>query len=204
MKLIYFFAALALCMAIPVKAQIGYQIALFSPATSEPRANETVSVTVTISDNAGNTICSETKSGTTNGAGILSLEIGNATTFSNIDWSKLPLWISAAVDNVTIGRTQILSVPVAEYSKHYGELTVNVLTSKVWKFRYEEDADYYYCTFRADGTGTSDWASGEFRYYIAGNTLIIIPTSRPNKAYMLHYIPEIGKLVFNDDSCPVM
>ena len=105
-------------------AQIGYQVALLNTATGEARANETVTVELTISDSAGATIYTGSQTATTNELGILSLAVGDATTFDNVDWSKLPLYISATVDGTLIGRTQILNVPVAEYAKRTGTLTV--------------------------------------------------------------------------------
>lgn len=42
-------------------AQIGYQVALINRASGEPRANETVNVTIKITNSDGGVICSETK-----------------------------------------------------------------------------------------------------------------------------------------------
>lgn len=98
-------------------AQIGYQVSLLNSATGEPRANETVSVSVSITNSEDAQIFSSTQSATTNDFGVLSLQIGNSTTFDNVDWSKLPLFISATVDGVMVGKSQILNVPVAEAAK---------------------------------------------------------------------------------------
>ena len=111
-------------LCICANAQIGYQVALLNTATGEARANETVTVELTINNSAGTTIYSGSQTATTNELGILSLAVGDATTFDNVDWSKLPLYISATVDGTLIGRTQILNVPVAEYAKRTGTLTV--------------------------------------------------------------------------------
>ena len=75
---------------ITASAQIGYQVSLLNIATGEPRANESVSVTVKITDSAGNVICEETKRETTNDFGVLSMTVGGQDTFTNADWSKLP------------------------------------------------------------------------------------------------------------------
>ena len=45
-----------------MNAQIGYQVSLLNSATGEPRANETVSVTVEITNSESSVICTETKS----------------------------------------------------------------------------------------------------------------------------------------------
>ena len=129
-------------------AQIGYQVSLLNSATGEPRAGETVNVSITLTNSANATIYSQTQSATTNDFGILSLAIGNANTFNNVDWSKLPFFISAYVDGKLIGRSQILTVPVAEYAKkaRYTEYAgtadyahkTGVLTKLCWKERGQE------------------------------------------------------------------
>lgn len=133
---------LLLCLvaiAIGTKAQIGYQISLLNTATGEPRANETVTVSVTLSNNEGESFYSETKSATTNDFGVLSLSIGNADTFANVDFSKMPFFIEVTANGVMIGKSQILSVPVAEYAKRTGDLTKEMLVG-TWSFEY----DYYH------------------------------------------------------------
>lgn len=99
------------------KAQVGYQIALLNTATGEARANETVTVTVSLSNNAGEVFYSETKSATTNDFGVLSLTIGNADTFKEVDLNKMPFYIEVTANGVMIGKSQMLSVPVAEVAK---------------------------------------------------------------------------------------
>ena len=106
-----------LAMVIGLNAQIGYQVSLLNTATGEPRANENVEVTIEITDSEGTSICKETKNATTNDFGVLSLQVGNATTFENADWSKLPFYVSATVDDILVGKSQILNVPVAEAAK---------------------------------------------------------------------------------------
>lgn len=111
---------LLLCMLasiVGVKAQIGYQISLLNTATGEARANETVTVSVSLSNNANEVFYSETKSATTNDFGVLSLSIGNADTFKNVDLSKMPFFIEVTANGVMIGKSQMLSVPVAEVAK---------------------------------------------------------------------------------------
>lgn len=113
-------------------AQIGYQVSLLNSATGEPRANETVSVSVAITNSEDTQIFSSTQSATTNDFGVLSLQIGNSTTFDNVDWSKLPLFISATVDGVMVGKSQILNVPVAEAAKRRLDISLDDLCDKNW------------------------------------------------------------------------
>ncbi len=62
-------------------AQVGYQVTLLDTATGEPRANESVSVSLSITDASGSAIFSGNQNATTDNFGILSLEVGNANTF---------------------------------------------------------------------------------------------------------------------------
>jgi len=110
-----------LCFTIATKAQIGYQVALLNTATGEPRANVTVSVDVALKGADGKTIFSQTQSATSNDLGLLSLSIGNANMFDNVDWNTvLPLSVSVKADGVLVAESQVLTVPVAEYAKKAG------------------------------------------------------------------------------------
>lgn len=164
------------------KAQIGYQISLLNTATGEPRANETVTVTVSLSNNASEVFYSETKQATTNDFGVLSLSIGNADTFANIDFTKMPFFIEVTANGVNIGKSQMLSVPVAEYAKRTGQLSpelligtwvceydANAITSGIWGepyqyMRYVQVRNKW--VFNADGTckhieSNKHWTVGE-------------------------------------------
>lgn len=111
-------------------AQIGYQVSLLDNATGEPRANETVSCNVELTNSEGGTIYSGTQTVTSNEFGVLSLTIGSSSMFKDMDWTKLPLYVSVTVDGKLIGRSQVLSVPVAEYAKKTGVLTYENVHSK--------------------------------------------------------------------------
>ncbi len=77
----------AIASALSANAQIGYQVSLLDNATGEPRADETVTVEIAITDSNGKAICSERKSAITNDFGVLSLTVGNSSTFTDADWS---------------------------------------------------------------------------------------------------------------------
>lgn len=128
--------ALTLLVSVLSYSQIGYQITLLNNATGEPRANEVVTVTVKITDSAGKTICEQTQTESTNDFGLLSLTVGNNETFANADMTNLPFYVEASTDGRLIGKSQILSVPVAEYAKRTGLLTKEYLCSKVWTYTY--------------------------------------------------------------------
>ena len=178
-------AVAALAGAFGASAQIGYQVAVVDQTTGEPKVNTSVSVTVTITDNAGAEITKTTQSATTNDFGVVSLQIGNESTFADTDWSKLPLWISATVDGVSLGKTQILTVPVAAHAMHTGQLTAKKLAGR-WHH------DSCIITFSSSGTYTESWTDmGETlrgRYEIDGNFAI---TSEHGS---FHYSPSTGRL----------
>ncbi|MDO5333538.1 MAG: hypothetical protein Q4F93_05935 [bacterium] len=173
-----------------LKAQIGYQVTILDTATGEPRANETISATITISGGGG-AICSEVKTATTDEFGVLSLEVGNSSTFANVDWTKLPLYISATVDGVLIGRTQVLSVPVAEYAKQTGALTKNILCGRTWSGN-ASDGFPISISFSSSGsfsyTGLNKSISGH--YGLCGNTVGL------ENCGVAVYIPDGGILQF--------
>ncbi len=170
------FTIAAIASALSANAQIGYQVSLLDNATGEPRADETVTVEIAITDSKGKTLCSERKSATTNDFGVLSLTVGNSSTFTDADWSALPFFISATVDGTLIGRSQILNVPVAEYAKQTGVLTKEILKSKTW---YQNGVKDRYYTF-SDDTVTfheiDDYEhnSWKHKYQIDGNNVFMI------------------------------
>lgn len=188
MKRLFIIATIA--SALSANAQIGYQVSLLDNATGEPRADETVTVEIAITDSNGKAICSERKSATTNDFGVLSLTVGNSSTFTDADWSALPFFISATVDGTLIGRSQILSVPIAEYAKQAGILTKEILKSRAW---YQYGDKQYYYTF-SDDTATfhENYADGhghftsKHKYHIDGNNVFLIrPLSGSVSAFEL-------------------
>lgn len=148
---IYLLGLMAGLGSMGAQAQIGYQIALLNTATGEARANETVTVSVSLSNKEGKVFYSETKSATTNDFGVLSLSIGNADTFKEVDLSKMPFFIEVKANDVLIGKSQMLSVPVAEVAKRVAPIDKSELVG-TWKSIH--DFPTYYYTFKDDGTGT--------------------------------------------------
>lgn len=130
------FIKLLLCAMIcstSAHAQIGYQVSLLNTATGEPRANVTVHATIIITNSDDELIYSSTQPSTSNDFGVLTFTIGNEDTFKDADWNKLPFFIEVQVDGNTIGKSQILTVPVAEYAKKTGQLTKEMLVG-TWVF----------------------------------------------------------------------
>lgn len=160
------------------QAQIGYQVALINRASGEPRANETVNVTIKITNSDGGVICSETKKETSNDFGILSTQVGSASTFDDVDWTTLPFFIEATVDDVLIGKSQLLSVPVAEYAKRTDELPKE-LVKRTWNIKDEVGGYWGTLTF-TESTATIRFNNGFSEeditesgpYAISGYTII--------------------------------
>lgn len=82
MKRLIIYAIILTGISLYSSAQIGYQVSLLNNATGEPRADETVTVEISLTDSNGKTLCSERKSATTNDFGVLSLTVGNSYTFT--------------------------------------------------------------------------------------------------------------------------
>lgn len=143
-----------LLFATSAKAQVGYQVSLLNKATGEPRANTTVNATITITDSQDGIVYTGTQRATSNDFGVLSLAVGNADTFQKVDTGKMPLFISVSVDGTLIGKTQILSVPMAEVaSKLKSSFTKEDLLG-TWKMSYTADGitRYKAITFSSDGS----------------------------------------------------
>ena len=192
MKRVLFLLCILANMFVAAHAQIGYQIALLNTATGEARANTSVNATVTITDSANGVVYTGTQRVTSNDFGILSLVIGDANTFSNVDTSKMPFFIEVSVDGTLIGKSQILSVPVAEVAKRLkSSLSVEDL---VGSWMYSETPSGYgfsrLVIFTSDGKWSEKfWEryhdpngnpkedflwSGTGRYEIEGDEIIMI------------------------------
>lgn len=215
------FLSIAMCvMAVVLKAQMGYQVALLNSATGEPRANVTVTAAVSITDSEGATVYTETQTATTNDFGILSLSVGHADTFKEADWNKLPFFISVSVDGVLVGKSQILSVPVAEYAKVAGNVLTKEMLVGTWEYKSEWSTGSSLCSFHfnMDGTGreivVKKWYGNEstppnestwvydFRYEILPTGMISLMRYAESAfyAYLLWYsFSEKGLLVQGDE-----
>lgn len=199
MKTKYLLSLVAVCFyALSINAQMGYQVAVSDPSTGKPKANETVSIEIILSDNAGTALARSSQSVTTNDFGVATVEIGDASTFGNMDWGKLPLWISASVDGVTLGKTQVLTVPVAEHAIHTGTLTPDILAG-TWKcasrdkYKFSATGEFTYTFNDSDGPWSK---SGQ--YEIQGNTICMYYHEHdPDKpsGFILTYSPSRNSII---------
>lgn len=105
--------------------------AVVRDASSNPMTDQAVGMQITIQQGSigGAVVYQETFASTTNGYGLVNLEIGTGTSvddFSSIDWSNGPYFIETAVDvtggtsYAVMGTSQLMSVPYALYAKTSG------------------------------------------------------------------------------------
>ncbi len=113
--------------------KMSYQ-AVVRDATNELVSNSNIGMQISILQGSadGGSVYTETQSSTSNGNGLVSLEIGMGNTsddFSAIDWSAGPYFIKTETDptggsNYTItGTSQLMSVPYALYAATSGSST---------------------------------------------------------------------------------
>ena len=199
-----------------IYAQIGYQVSLLNSATGQPRAGETVTVDIKLTNSENATVYTTQQKATSNDFGVLSLSVGDAKTFDELDWNKLPLYIEVSIDGVLIAKSHVLSVPVAEYAKKSGfVVTEKYLASKSWKYEYvySNEADGYYThtktiVFKTDGT-FSIISNGQNVYdswtimgkYTLNNNIIYTIYQDGNHKYamVLHYVPIDDYVICGDD-----
>ncbi len=168
------FFLLVCALTVKAQAQMSYQVSLLNTATGEPRANVTVNATATITNSQNETIYTSTQRATSNDFGVLQLVVGNAETFKGLDTGKLPLFIEVSVDGTKIGKTQIMTVPVAEVATTLkSSFTKEQLTGKDWvyedfKLKFTPNGDF----IRIEETKNHTYVDTG-KYEIEGNNIYI-------------------------------
>ena len=205
-----------LLLSTAMSAQIGYQVSLLNTATGEPRANVTVSAEVTITDSEGNTIHTGTQQATTNDFGVLSLTVGDAATFANADTGKMPFFIAVSVDGTLIGRSQILSVPVAEVAGRVKSPFKKEDVVGTWRCANPNPepgytvVKYYEIVINSDGTlyttiayngSEANNVINNFRYEIKGDMIFAYSTEGFDGEGLLILTLKDGVLYSNGNWC---
>ena len=163
-------------------AQIGYQVSLLNDSTGEPRANVSVEAEVTITNSDDEEIYKGTQRATSNDFGVIQLTVGNQSTFKDVDWSKLPFFIEVSVDGTVIGKSQILTVPIAEAAKDLAPgIDIDELVG-TWKcVGYDSELDIILLNFSSNDSGSLKilWDGDEnrvrewsFKYYVMGDLIV--------------------------------
>ena len=168
-------------------AQIGYQVSLLNKTTGKPRANVTVDAEVTITNSDDEEIYKGTQRATSNDLGVVQLKVGNQGTFKDVNWNKLPFFIEVSVDGTVIGKSQILTVPIAEAAKYLVpgidiedlvgtwsdgySWTIQFFKNGTGIFKQYENPDsftfdvegknVYVCSENSDATGTFHYKNGK-------------------------------------------
>ena len=166
------------------QAQVGYQVSLLNTATGEPRANVTVNAQVTITDSQNKTIYNGTQKATSNDFGVLSLTVGDANTFAEAGTSKWPLFISVTVDGTLIGKSQILSVPVAEVANSVKSSFTKEELIGTWvhydssgrigsKYVFKKSGEFEYSSYSYFEDGQTDVYATKGEYEIEVNNIYL-------------------------------
>ena len=157
---IFIFSLFGLLLHVDMQAQIGYQVSLLNSATGEPRANVSVEAEVTITNSDDEEIYKGTQRATSNDFGVIQLTVGNQSTFKDVNWNKLPFFIEVSVDGTVIGKSQILTVPIAEAAKYLAPgIDIDDLVG-TWSYG---DGNYVrQIVFSKDGTGIRTEKKGEY------------------------------------------
>ena len=158
-------------------AQIGYQVSLLNKTTGKPRANVTVDAEVTITNSDDKEIYKGTQRATSNDLGVVQLKVGNQGTFKDVNWNKLPFFIEVSVDGTVIGKSQILTVPIAESAKYLAPgIDIDDLVG-TWSYG---DGNYVrQIVLSRDGKGIRSEKKGnyvdseDFSYDIEGNNIYV-------------------------------
>ena len=179
---IFIFSLFGLLLHVDMQAQIGYQVSLLNSATGEPRANVLVEAEVTITNSDDEEIYKGTQRATSNDFGVIQLTVGNQSTFKDVDWSKLPFFIEVSVDGTVIGKSQILTVPIAEAAKYLAPgIDIDDLVG-TWKcVGYDSELDIILLNFSSNDSGSLKilWDGDEnrvrewsFKYYVMGDLIV--------------------------------
>ena len=185
---IFIFSLFGLLLHVDMQAQIGYQVSLLNSATGEPRANVLVEAEVTITNSDDEEIYKGTQRATSNDFGVIQLTVGNQSTFKDVNWNKLPFFIEVSVDGTVIGKSQILTVPIAEAAKYLAPgIDIDDLVG-TWSYG---DGNYVrQIVLSRDGKGIRSEKKGDyvdsedFSYDIEGKNIYVCSNT---ELEILHY-----------------
>ncbi len=87
--------------------------------TTKSNVNVNIGLDIHQTTETGTVVYSETHSTNTSEFGMVNLEIGSVTpaTFATIDWALGPYFVEVSVDGLTMGTSELLTVPYALYAE---------------------------------------------------------------------------------------
>ncbi|MFP9098863.1 hypothetical protein ACLI09_07405 [Flavobacterium sp. RHBU_24] len=193
MKKLYF---LLLLISTGLKAQVpqgfSYQaVALNSAGNAVASAPVRLRVSILESSATGSASYVETHNPTTNNVGLFTLTIGMGTpvtgTFSTVNWAQNSKFLKVEIDvtngtnYVTVGSSQLLSVPYAMYAGSVAGMGSGGNTSLFTSM-------YMYGTFNSYNPATAVQMSGSdsfyaYKYLTAGTQVKFIPSTSSTVAY---------------------
>jgi hypothetical protein len=132
------FLAINLSLFCQAPNSFKYQ-AVLRDARGNPKANTNVTINIDFLQGSatGNAVYSENFRITTDGSGLVNLDLGTGTatlgTMGGINWGTGMYFIKVTVDGIVLGTSQLLSVPYALYAQKTGNAfsgNYNDLTNK--------------------------------------------------------------------------
>ncbi|HBI02271.1 MAG TPA: hypothetical protein PLL09_03820 [Flavobacterium sp.] len=223
-KLITLLVLFATSLAIAQVPQgISYQ-AIALNASGNPVVNSSVGIRLTILDNASNgtAIYTETQTKTTNAQGLFNLIIGQGTvvsgTFNTINWGtnskflKVEMDATGGTNFVTVGTTQLLSVPYAMHAATVSSIAGNsnindeIIENKTSNYAF---MDYYDNKAYAFNTTTDMWSFQSFNTnatpeLVTSNGNFGFIDNYDNKAYTYNGKTGVwSSQTFNTNASPV-
>jgi len=127
----------------------------------------------------GTVVYSETHSTTTSNFGLVNLEIGSVTpaTFATIDWAAGPYFVEVSVDGLTMGVSQLLTVPYALHANTVESIEImgTEATFAEWDKNAADDFDGAFGSLSgipaglADGDDNTQLNEGQVEAFINGD-----------------------------------
>jgi hypothetical protein len=203
MKNFFLFVVMAF-WALQALAQVPsafkYQ-AVLRDASGNIRADENVSIGIDILQGTvdGTIVYQESHGVTTNGYGLINLNIGMGSTnddFDAIDWSNGPYFIKITVNGIEMGTSQLMSVPYAHFAEraansfsgNYEDLTNTPDLSDTSEYIKEEYDPIFQSSVAhgIDQADTAAWNESKNKWFLKENNdlyynkgLVGIGTSNP-------------------------
>jgi len=118
---------LVLALSVSAQAPLSFKYqAYLRNADGTIRGNEFVTLQLNIRQGApnGTAVYTETHNTSTNGHGLVSVNVGDGSTSFNmsaVQWGNGPYFLNVSVNGVNLGTTELLSVPFAVYANESGD-----------------------------------------------------------------------------------
>ena len=118
---------LVLALSVSAQAPLSFKYqAYLRNADGTIRGNEFVTLQLRILQGTvnGSAVYTEIHNTSTNGHGLVSVNVGDGSTSSNmaiVQWGNGPYFLNVTVNGINLGTTELLSVPFALYANETGD-----------------------------------------------------------------------------------